>query len=148
MIQMIFSSFQTSYNACMKSNIKHTPQPCKPLCTWPGVWVSWICVSALITPESKCNSSMYLCIHQSFVSCQLVDRPKLQYQILLDVHHVHKQPNGVTPKLHALIDGQIHTKNISPTSCRRSSWSISARTNPDWKNLPRFCRLHPFYRSM
>ena len=47
---------------------------------------------------------MHLCIHQSFVSCQLVDGLKLQYQILIDVHHVHKQPNAVGPKLHALIE--------------------------------------------
>ena len=35
---------------------------------------------------------MYSRIHQSFVSYQLVDGPKLQYQILLDVPHVCKQP--------------------------------------------------------
>ena len=49
---------------------------------------------------------MYLC-------CQLVDGPKLQYQILIDDHRVHKQPNGITPNLHALIDGHIQPKNIS-----------------------------------
>ena len=41
------------------------------------------------------NSSMHLCIHQSFLSCQLVDEPKLQYQILIDDHHVDRQPNDV-----------------------------------------------------
>ena len=58
----------------------------------------------------RSDPSLHLCIHQSFVSCQLVDGPKLHYQTLIDVHHIHKQPNAVAPKLHAFINEQIQTK--------------------------------------
>ena len=45
---------------------------------------------------------------------QLVDGPKLQYQILIDIPHVHKQPKAqVALKLHPSIDGQIQTKIIN-----------------------------------
>ena len=69
-------------------------------------------------------------------------------QILIDLYLIHKQPNGVAPKLCALINGQIQSKNISSTRCRRFSRNISVRRNPAWKNLPRFLHLHPSYRSI
>ena len=50
--------------------------------------------------------------------------------------------------MHAFIDGQFRQRNTSSTSCRRSSWSISAQRSPDWKNLPRFLHLHSSYRSI
>ena len=53
---------------------------------------------------------MYLRIHLSFVTCQLVDEPKLQYQIHIDDHHVDRQPNAVALKLRALFDGQNSDK--------------------------------------
>ena len=86
------------------------------------------------SPFSKCNSSMYSCIHQSFVCCQLVDGPKLHYQILIDDHYVDRQPNDVVLKVACSNQRKyIQTKNISSTSCRSSSWSISVQRNPDWK---------------
>ena len=54
---------------------------------------------------------MHLHIHQSFFSCQLVDEPKLQYQILIDDHHVNRQPNAVDLKVACInIDGQNSDK--------------------------------------
>ena len=84
--------------------------PCQPLCPQREASVRYGAqLYSHLRPSF--NSSLHLHIHQYFVSCQLVDGTKLQYQILIDIHQVHhKQPNTVVPKLCALINRQFRQR--------------------------------------
>ena len=96
-----------------------------------------------------CNSSMYSCIHQSFISCQLVNGPKLQHQILTDVPHVHKQQQkGVALKLHASIDENKFRQRKFDQPAAEDLHEAYLQGETLTKNPQLSLNLHPSYRSI
>ena len=90
-------------------------------------------------------NSLYSWTHQSFVSCQLVDVPKLPTKSSLTLlppiwtNHTSVGSGRAEP-----IDGQIFRQRTSHQPIgRRSSWSSSTRRTPAWKNPSR--PLHPIH---